>query len=80
MLSSLLSPSISATTDDISAMPHYSRDELCLTKFLGRGAFGEVYEGIAPDIVAEGNTSTRVAVKVGSKISTLKGEGSGGGV
>ena len=35
------------TDEDIAALPHIRRDQLTLTTFLGRGAFGEVYEGKA---------------------------------
>ncbi|CAH1787938.1 unnamed protein product [Owenia fusiformis] len=48
--------------EDIAALPHFPRHLLSLTKFLGRGAFGEVYEGVAQDI--NGTTGlTNVAVK-----------------
>jgi len=41
----------------------YDRQKLLLTKFLGSGAFGEVYEGKARDIVTA-DVTTLVAVKV----------------
>lgn len=45
---------------------HFFRDQITLTKFLGSGAFGEVFEGKARGI---SNTSgeTKVAVKVGER-------------
>ena len=35
-----------------------------LTKFLGSGAFGEVFEGVAKNILSENSGETRTAVKV----------------
>ena len=39
------------------------RDQLTLTNFLGSGAFGEVFEGVARNILSD-QSETRVAVKV----------------
>lgn len=48
--------------DDISMLPHISRDKITLVKFLGSGAFGEVFQGKAKCISGmEGET--KVAVK-----------------
>ena len=52
------------TEDDILSLPHFPRDQLRLTKFLGSGAFGEVYEGIARDIMGNNTGESKVAVKV----------------
>lgn len=51
--------------DDIKKLPHFPRSQLKLTRFLGRGAFGEVYEGVAKDILGANTGEVRVAVKVG---------------
>lgn len=56
--------SIIPTDEDIEALPHFSRDQLNLTKFLGSGAFGEVFEGVAKDILGSESGDTKVAVKV----------------
>ncbi len=55
--------SIVPTEEDVRALPHFRRDQLTLTKFLGSGAFGEVFEGIARNISNKAG-ETRVAVKV----------------
>ncbi len=52
------------TDEDIAALPHYQRDQLILIKFLGSGAFGEVFEGIANNILSTESGNTKVAVKV----------------
>lgn len=50
------------TDEEIAMLPHIRREQFKLTKFLGSGAFGEVYEGIAQGIIGtEG--STMVAIK-----------------
>ncbi|KAL4233201.1 hypothetical protein ACF0H5_007885 [Mactra antiquata] len=51
------------TDDEIAALPHFRRDQLVLCKFLGSGAFGEVFEGIAKNIINESSGDTRCAVK-----------------
>lgn len=56
--------SIIPTDDEIAALPHFRRDQLVLCKFLGSGAFGEVFEGIAKNIINESSGDTRCAVKV----------------
>jgi len=61
---SLCHCSIIPTDEDIAALPHFRRDQLTLTKFLGSGAFGEVFEGIAKNILTPVSGETRVAVKV----------------
>lgn len=51
------------TDEEIAMLPHIRREQFKLTKFLGSGAFGEVYEGIARGLPgADG--STMVAIKV----------------
>jgi hypothetical protein len=42
-----------------------------LTKFLGSGAFGEVFEGSAKNIITDSSGETKVAVKVCTLITTL---------
>jgi proto-oncogene tyrosine-protein kinase ROS len=56
--------SIIPTDADIAALPHFRRDQLTLSKFLGSGAFGEVFQGIATNIISEESGDTSVAVKV----------------
>ncbi|XP_048766735.2 proto-oncogene tyrosine-protein kinase ROS-like isoform X2 [Ostrea edulis] len=51
------------TDGDIAALPHFRRDQLMLTKFLGSGAFGEVFEGVAKNILDDNSGKTKVAVK-----------------
>ncbi|XP_052809891.1 proto-oncogene tyrosine-protein kinase ROS-like isoform X2 [Mya arenaria] len=51
------------TDDEIAALPHFRRDQLVLCKFLGSGAFGEVFEGVAKNIINESSGDTRCAVK-----------------
>ncbi|KAK9875123.1 hypothetical protein WA026_005916 [Henosepilachna vigintioctopunctata] len=47
------------TTEEIKLLPHIKRDQITLTKFLGSGAFGEVFEGKAKEIPGH----TKVAIK-----------------
>lgn len=47
----------------VSALPNIRREQITLTKFLGSGAFGEVFEGIARNLQDQEDT-TKVAVKV----------------
>lgn len=51
------------TDAEIASLPHIRRDQITLTKFLGSGAFGEVFEGKAKDLENSGS-ETRVAIKV----------------
>ena len=44
-------------------LPHVSRNCITLTKFLGSGAFGEVFEGTASELPGLPGT-TKVAIKV----------------
>ncbi|KAJ8921659.1 hypothetical protein NQ315_010568, partial [Exocentrus adspersus] len=48
--------------DEINMLPHIRRDQITLTKFLGSGAFGEVFEGKAKGIENNGE-ETKVAIK-----------------
>ncbi|CAH1131270.1 unnamed protein product [Ceutorhynchus assimilis] len=48
--------------EDITMLPHIRRDQITLTKFLGSGAFGEVFEGKAKKL-PNGDVETKVAVK-----------------
>ncbi|XP_053397738.1 proto-oncogene tyrosine-protein kinase ROS-like isoform X2 [Mercenaria mercenaria] len=59
----LYAMNIIPTDDEIAALPHFRRDQLVLCKFLGSGAFGEVFEGIAKNIINESSGDTRCAVK-----------------
>ncbi|NXC72157.1 ROS1 kinase, partial [Anhinga anhinga] len=55
---------------EIETLPAFPRDKLNLQKFLGSGAFGEVYEGTAVDILADGSGESKVAVKTLKKGAT----------
>ena len=57
--------SIKPINAEIETLPHCMRENLTLTKILGRGAFGEVFEG---------RIETKVAVKVGRDV-TMPGYG-----
>ncbi|XP_070569168.1 proto-oncogene tyrosine-protein kinase ROS-like [Ptychodera flava] len=51
-------------------LPLFPREKLKLVTFLGSGAFGEVYEGVAMDIVGDNAGETKVAVKTLRKGAT----------
>ncbi|KAM6138202.1 proto-oncogene tyrosine-protein kinase ROS [Phoenicopterus ruber ruber] len=55
---------------EIESLPAFPRDKLNLHKLLGSGAFGEVYEGTAVDILADGSGKSKVAVKTLKKGAT----------
>ncbi|NXP53439.1 ROS1 kinase, partial [Heliornis fulica] len=55
---------------EIESLPAFPRDKLNLHKLLGSGAFGEVYEGTAMDILADGSGKSKVAVKTLKKGAT----------
>lgn len=48
----------------IDLLPHLARDQITLTKFLGSGAFGEVFEGLARSLPGAEDPQIKVAVKV----------------
>ncbi|KAM3965054.1 LOW QUALITY PROTEIN: receptor protein-tyrosine kinase sevenless [Aphomia sociella] len=54
---------------ELAGLPHIRREQITLTKFLGSGAFGEVFEGIARQINGS-TTDTKVAVKTLRKGAT----------
>ncbi|XP_075975168.1 receptor protein-tyrosine kinase sevenless [Anticarsia gemmatalis] len=57
------------TDAELAGLPHIRREQITLTKFLGSGAFGEVFEGVARQI--NGSTAdTKVAVKTLRKSAT----------
>ncbi|XP_023396034.2 proto-oncogene tyrosine-protein kinase ROS isoform X1 [Loxodonta africana] len=58
------------TQDEIESLPAFPREKLSLRLLLGSGAFGEVYEGTAVDILGAGSGETKVAVKTLKKGST----------
>ncbi|XP_066227893.1 proto-oncogene tyrosine-protein kinase ROS isoform X2 [Saccopteryx leptura] len=58
------------TQEEIESLPAFPREKLTLRVFLGSGAFGEVYEGTAVDILGIGSGETKVAVKTLKKGST----------
>ncbi|NXY01293.1 ROS1 kinase, partial [Pteruthius melanotis] len=55
---------------EIESLPAFPRDKLNLHKLLGSGAFGEVYEGTAVDILAYGSGESKVEVKTLKKGAT----------
>ncbi|XP_068617317.1 proto-oncogene tyrosine-protein kinase ROS [Battus philenor] len=60
---------LSPTEAELSALPHVRREHITLTKFLGSGAFGEVFEGVARQL-NNGIADTKVAVKTLRKGAT----------
>nr|XP_019596913.1 PREDICTED: proto-oncogene tyrosine-protein kinase ROS isoform X2 [Rhinolophus sinicus] len=58
------------TQEEIESLPVFPREKLTLRVLLGSGAFGEVYEGTAVDILGVGSGETKVAVKTLKKGST----------
>ncbi|XP_045017925.1 proto-oncogene tyrosine-protein kinase ROS [Bubalus bubalis] len=58
------------TQEEIENLPAFPREKLTLCLLLGSGAFGEVYEGTAVDILGVGSGETKVAVKTLKKGST----------
>ncbi|XP_058422820.1 proto-oncogene tyrosine-protein kinase ROS isoform X2 [Diceros bicornis minor] len=58
------------TQEEIESLPVFPREKLTLRLLLGSGAFGEVYEGTAEDILGVGSGETKVAVKTLKKGST----------
>ncbi|KAG5883190.1 hypothetical protein JTB14_018205 [Gonioctena quinquepunctata] len=51
-----------SSPEELSLLPQIRRDQITLTKFLGSGAFGEVFEGKSKGI-DNSNTEVKVAVK-----------------
>ncbi|CAH2047113.1 unnamed protein product, partial [Iphiclides podalirius] len=60
---------LSPTEAELSALPHVRREHITLNKFLGSGAFGEVFEGVARQL-ADSPAETKVAVKTLRKGAT----------
>ncbi|XP_053447517.1 proto-oncogene tyrosine-protein kinase ROS isoform X2 [Nycticebus coucang] len=58
------------TQEEIENLPSFPREKLTLRLLLGSGAFGEVYEGTAVDILGVGSGEVKVAVKTLKKGST----------
>ncbi|XP_044147095.1 proto-oncogene tyrosine-protein kinase ROS [Bufo gargarizans] len=51
------------TKSEMENLPNFPREDLELCVFLGSGAFGEVYQGIAKNILGSGTGTQKVAVK-----------------
>lgn len=49
---------------ELALLPHIRFEDLFITKFLGRGAFGEVFEGTTCNLPGSNQYRTKVAVKV----------------
>nr|XP_048281423.1 proto-oncogene tyrosine-protein kinase ROS isoform X3 [Myodes glareolus] len=58
------------TQEEIENLPAFPREKLSLRLLLGSGAFGEVYEGTAVDILGVGSGEIKVAVKTLKKGSS----------
>ncbi|XP_023240042.1 proto-oncogene tyrosine-protein kinase ROS-like [Centruroides sculpturatus] len=56
--------------EELTGSQQIRREQIMLTKFLGSGAFGEVFEGIAHELMGEGTPPVRVAVKTLRKGAT----------
>ncbi|GCC33430.1 hypothetical protein chiPu_0011899 [Chiloscyllium punctatum] len=55
---------------EFESLPLFPRQKLTLLNFLGSGAFGEVFEGKAEDILGPGSGNVKVAVKTLRKGAT----------
>ncbi|XP_035208124.1 proto-oncogene tyrosine-protein kinase ROS-like, partial [Stegodyphus dumicola] len=55
--------------EELITLPHIQRDKIILTKFLGSGAFGEVFEGVVFDL-NEDEPYLKIAVKTLKKGAT----------
>ncbi|KFM82025.1 Proto-oncogene tyrosine-protein kinase ROS, partial [Stegodyphus mimosarum] len=55
--------------EELITLPHIQRDQIILTKFLGSGAFGEVFEGVVFDLNEE-EPYLKIAVKTLKKGAT----------
>ena len=51
------------TDEELEIIPKIKRCQITLTKFLGSGAFGEVYEGQVQELNSEDGESVKIAVK-----------------
>ncbi|XP_037079270.1 proto-oncogene tyrosine-protein kinase ROS-like [Pollicipes pollicipes] len=58
-----------ADAEDAGGLPRVRREHITLTKFLGKGAFGEVYEGLAQQLPGreDDDHGCRVAIKTLAK-------------
>nr|CAD7258654.1 unnamed protein product [Timema shepardi] len=56
------------TDEEIASLPHIRRGQIKLTKFLGSGAFGEVFEGNAHSLVDSSGSETKVAIKLAAEL------------
>ena len=58
------------TDEELEVIPKIKRCQLTLTKFLGSGAFGEVYQGHVQELHFQDGESTKIAVKTLRKGAT----------
>lgn len=56
---------------ELALLPHIRFEDLLITKFLGRGAFGEVFEGTTCNLPGSNQYHTKVAVKVCHNFSRI---------
>jgi hypothetical protein len=55
------------TPEEVASLHHFHRDQIKLTMFLGSGAFGEVFEGLAAVTTPSDSMEwMKVAIKVSS--------------
>ncbi|KAK4016061.1 hypothetical protein OUZ56_031022 [Daphnia magna] len=60
---------------ELALLPHIRFEDLLITKFLGRGAFGEVFEGTTCNLPGSNQYHTKVAVKTLRKGATDQEKG-----
>ena len=51
---------------ELNQIPYVTKEQIKFTKFLGSGAFGEVFEGLAHNLIPD-KSPVKVAVKVNVK-------------
>lgn len=57
-------------SEELALVPHVTSDQMELTRELGCGAFGKVYEGYVHKLWAAHSPRTKVAIKVRSLFSS----------
>lgn len=57
------------TDADIALLPHVNWSQITVAKFIGSGAFGEVYEGLLNPTEEEANKGGSAVIKVAIKVS-----------
>ncbi|CAG0880734.1 unnamed protein product [Darwinula stevensoni] len=62
------------TDEEIALLPRIAKEDITLTHFLGSGAFGEVYEGVARNVQGFGPQLIKVAIKQSATMEDLSEE------